>query len=61
MQNPDSTKKLNLHMTKNRRIRKTTIENDWNIQVVQIFCEENDGKFIFKRKVLSRLPKYIEQ
>ena len=48
-------------MTKNRRIRKTTIENDWNIQVVPIFCEENDGKFIFKIRVLSRLPKYIEQ
>ena len=38
-------------------MRKSAINIVWNTQVVQIFCEERDGKFIFKVNMIFRLPK----
>ena len=46
-------------MTK-RLKNKTTINNGWNSHIVHILCEKCDGKFIFKEKILSRLPKTVE-
>ena len=49
--------KINHPRETKQRIQENSINNGWNIQIVQILREILDGNFLFKGKLLSRLPK----
>ena len=43
-----------------RRIREIAIKNGWKTQLVHIFHEICDGKFIFEVKISRKLPKHVK-